>query len=153
MSTQPPVDLDTITPVTPQHAAYTIEPSWPSDVPAYGVPQAKPKDVPVQEMPPLARAGVDLAKWVLVIVSGFMIAAVAVLVWSERESLSLAEAGYSQLSSPGASTETATAIKELIDRLDAERKAFREFWHGFAQMVLLNLLLPSHGDPGLRIRE
>ncbi len=143
MSTQPPVDLDTTTPVTPQHPAFdTIERSEPSDAPAYGVPQAKPKDAPVQGMPPLAQAGVDLAKWVLVIVSGFMIVAVAVLVWSESKSLSLAETGYSQLSNPGTSTETATAVKEMIDRLDAERKAFREFWLQFAQMALLNLLLP-----------
>lgn len=147
MSTQPPVDVDTTTPVPPQHVAFgTLGTTEPSLAPAYGVPQAEPKDVGLEEwvhdLPPLAQAGVDLAKWVLVIVSVFMLVALAVLVWSEGKSLSLAETSYSQLSNPGTSTETATAVKELIDQIDAQRKAFREFWHEFAQMVLLNLLLP-----------
>lgn len=145
MSTPPPADLDTTTPVTPQHVAIdTLLAITPPVAPvAIDVrEETKPDVAPVKELPPIARAGVNLAKWVLVILSGFMIAAVAVLVWSETTSLSVAEAGYSQLSNPGTSTEAATVVKEVIDRLDAQRKVFREFWLQFAQMVLLNLLLP-----------
>lgn len=140
MSTQPPVDLDT---AIPPHVPIDTR-SKPSDAPVLSdtLKKTEPKDVPVQGMPPLAQAGVNLAKWVLVILSGFMIVAVVVLVWSEGKSLSVAETSYSQLSNPGTSTEAATVVKELIDRLDAQRKAFREFWLQFAQMVLLNLLLP-----------
>ncbi|MGH7186332.1 MAG: hypothetical protein ACREIB_08685, partial [Pseudomonadota bacterium] len=143
MATPPPVDLNP-TPVTPQHVDSLEEVTRP-DVPVInieGLAETETTDAPVQGLSPISQAGINLATWVLVILSGFMIVAVAVLLWSESTSLSLAETGYSQLSSPGASTEMATALKELIDRLDAERKAFREFWHEFAQMVLLNLLLP-----------
>lgn len=140
MPTPPPVDLNTATPVSPQHAADSLEEVTPLVIEA--LPETKTTDAPVQGLSPIAQAGINLAKWVLVILSGFMVVAVAVLLWSESKSLSLAETGFSQLSSPGTSTETITPVKELIDRLDAERKAFREFWHEFAQMVLLNLLLP-----------
>ncbi|SFD94413.1 hypothetical protein [Nitrosomonas sp. Nm166] len=119
-----------------------IPPSVPTVFDVDILPASVPANIPVTPMSEIAKAGVDLAKWVLVIVSVFVVVAVAVLAWSEFRSLSLIDANYSQLLKSGGNTETVTAMKELIVQLETQRKAFREFWLQFTQLVLLNLLLP-----------
>jgi len=104
-------------------------------------PEVTPSEAPASEIPPLARAGVDLAKWVFVIVSAFIVVALALLAWNEV-SLFRMETGYTQQLKPEISTEAMNTMKEYIAQLEAQRKAFREFWLQFTQMVLLNLLLP-----------
>ncbi|HEY9248516.1 MAG TPA: hypothetical protein VIO38_05270 [Rariglobus sp.] len=81
-----------------------------------GAQTVTPPSAPVLE--PVAQAGVELAKWVLVIMSGVIVIAVIVLFVGE---LFLATA------TPG----DTTGVKE-----------YREFWLKWVQMILLNTLLP-----------
>ncbi|HJS18996.1 MAG TPA: hypothetical protein VJ785_09605 [Anaerolineales bacterium] len=100
-----------------------------------------PQDVPAGK-PDLAKAGINLAQWVLVILAGFIVIAIAVLIWEEERNLSLMENGYSQLMANDVNAEAKETAKEVMLQFDAQRKTFREYWMQFSQMILLNLLLP-----------
>jgi len=104
-------------------------------------PEVTPSEAPASEIPPLARAGVDLAKWVFVIVSVFIVVALALLAWNEIGLFQI-ETNYTQQLKPDMSTAEMNMVKEFIAQLEVQRKAFREFWLQFMQMILLNLLLP-----------
>ncbi|MFZ5910704.1 MAG: hypothetical protein ACOYYU_11885 [Chloroflexota bacterium] len=104
-------------------------------------PEVTPSEAPASEIPPLARAGVDLAKWVFVIVSVFIVVALALLAWNEVGLFQM-ETSYTQQLKPDMSTAEMNMVKEFIAQLEVQRKAFREFWLQFLQMILLNLLLP-----------
>lgn len=52
------------------------------------------------------------------------------------------ETNYTQQLKPDMSTAEMNMVKEFIAQLEVQRKAFREFWLQFMQMILLNLLLP-----------
>lgn len=104
-----------------------------------------PPLAPEPKLDPLSSAGVDLAKRVLWIITACFFALVALLVWGEAYTPQLLEEGHRALIAQhqkAPSAETAKALEASIQRLVDARKAFREFWFQFAQMILLNLLLP-----------
>lgn len=79
------------------------------------------------------RAGVILVKWLLIIISVFVLITV-IWIWSSE----VAFAGrVDNLIKLGANL-----TKDVVDPLLSERANFREFWLKIFQMVLLNVLLP-----------
>jgi len=96
-----------------------------------------PKEAPV-EAPPIVRAGVALVKWILIMISCFVVLALVWIVISEfRFQYSL-----NALIQPAPGSPANPASKELLDYLKVARTEFREFWLKIFQMVLLNVLLP-----------
>lgn len=114
----------------------------PTNVTLTDAPVVTPPAAPAKPMSFIAQAGVGLAQWVLVIISVFIVIALALLAWSEARSFFLVDSSYSQLLKPELSKETAEAAKTLIEQLEAQRKAFRDFWLQLMQIVLVNVLLP-----------
>lgn len=94
------------------------------------VPTEVPVEVPVTGLPPLPKAGVNLARWLLVMIGTFVLLTVVWLVWSEFSHFQWL---YSQRSSLQA---------DDVSAIIRERGTFREFWLKISQMVLLNTLLP-----------
>jgi hypothetical protein len=95
----------------------------PVDVPR--VEQVIPVEVPVNPLPPLPRAGVKLAHWILIIIAGFVLVSG---VW-----IAVSEFSYFQW---------LAHHQNDVDAVIKENGAFREFWLKVFQMVLLNVLLP-----------
>jgi hypothetical protein len=89
-------------------------------------PQAAPE---ATVMPPLSKAGVDLAHLLLIMIAVFVMIAV-IWIW-------LSESSYSAW----LLRTHAAADPTLADMASAE-SSFREFWLKIFQMVLLNVLLP-----------
>lgn len=106
------------------------EPSTPSpdvtpeDVPPV-TPEVSPIEVPVKDLPPLPRAGVKLAHWILIMIAGFVLVSV---VW-----IGVTEFLYLQW---------LAQHQNDVDAVIKEHGAFRDFWLKIFQMVLLNVLLP-----------
>lgn len=95
--------------------------------------QNAPVDRPEEpQLLPISKAGVDLVRLVLLIISIFVLLSI-VWIWSS-------EWGYSTWldSLKGQNAPNAP----IFDTLLKERGAFRDFWLKIFQMVLLNVLLP-----------
>ncbi|HLF73713.1 MAG TPA: hypothetical protein VI524_05180 [Anaerolineales bacterium] len=100
-----------------------------------------PSEAPARGMPPLAAAGVDLAKWVLIFASVFIVLALGLLAWNEAN-LSRIQTNYVEALGPAQSVEAVNTVREFTLQIEEQRKAFREFWLQLTQMILLNLMLP-----------
>lgn len=111
----------------------------PDDLPpSIDVEQAKPvspEPAPPVQLDPLAEAGVTLAKWVLVIISGVLAVLFVLLAINEFYTPDFLTDAYSKAST-GADSDA------LITKILEARAAARDFWFKMAQLVLLNLLLP-----------
>lgn len=109
-----------------------------------------PKYTPANALEPLAGAGVQLTKCVLLIVSGVLALLLGALIYQEAQFSRISAAGLSAALTtaaviPMAKPESAEQIKtqqELVSAYAAMANASRDFWAKMAQMILLNLLLP-----------
>lgn len=101
----------------------------------------------------LQRAGVDLAKWVLTIIAGALVVLTLLVtsseIWptsdiTETHKLVLSiHATASRLAASDAALPVARKdLQELARQIVDAKQAQRAFWMQFAQMILLNLLLP-----------
>lgn len=126
-----PIDLGAIQAVSPPDAPVEAPAGSPSVDLADATP-VSPPEAPVG-LPSIAKAGVTLVKWVLVIISVFVLISL-VWIWTS-------EAIYARqlhcLIGPNV-----TITKEVSDSLVHARGEFRDFWLKIFQMVLLNVLLP-----------
>jgi len=89
----------------------------------------------VSESRERTRSGVQLAKWVLVMISVFVLLSIF-WIWSSEL---MASYRIDELIKPGGSSPTS---KDLIDPLLKQSADLRDFWIKLVQMVLLNVLLP-----------
>jgi hypothetical protein len=89
-----------------------------------------PVEAQVSDLPPLPKAGVSLARWLLIIISSFVVLMVVWIVVSES-------LYFHWISSQHSSLQT-----EDVNAIIREHETFREFWLKIFQMVLLNTLLP-----------
>jgi len=131
----PSVDLANATSVAPEEAPVSrgSELNAPVAVDLSAAQKVVPAPAPVVKLAPLSEAGVDLAKWLLVIISIFVLISV-VWIWS-------AEWGYSTWLGLDQLKQAATA-GSVAETVLKDRESFREFWLKIFQMVLLNVLLP-----------
>jgi hypothetical protein len=105
-----------------------------------------PPDAPVDlRLEPLDQAGVDLAKWVLVMISVFVLISIA---WAWRSENNffiqfndLTKPFIAQVNTNWVSM-TNNPTKDILEIAVKERSDFREYWLKVVQMVLLNVLLP-----------
>ena len=98
-----------------------------------------PQEAPVRPMSELQGAGVNLAKWLLVIISSFLIISIIFLLITEVSSANFIRANQQEIIK---SDTNGTAITAFMEQVKLQRKEFRDFWLQLMQMVLLNLLLP-----------
>jgi len=104
-----------------------------------------PPQAPEPKLDPLSSAGVHLAKIVLGLIGFTFVVLVAMFLWGEPWAPSALEESHRALIKQFALKPDPEVGKQLdasAQRLIEARKAFRDFWLQFAQMVLLNLLLP-----------
>lgn len=92
--------------------------------------EVSPPEVSVTELKGLPLAGVKLSKWLLVIISGFV---VLLMIW-----IGVAEFHYSHW----LHKMHFTLDEKMMSAISAEQKNVREFCREICQMVLLNFLLP-----------
>jgi hypothetical protein len=103
--------------------------------------------ISADRLPPVAAAGVLLAKIVLamVMVSILLLAAYLIIVdANDGAALAQAYGDVIRQASPGtpATADQLRTLGELAKQMGEQRQAFRAFWLQVAQLVLLNLLLP-----------
>jgi hypothetical protein len=126
-----PIDLGSADVIVPPEAPVGPPAAIPS-VDLADATSVSPPEAPVR-LPGIAKAGVTLVKWVLIIISVFVLISV-VWIWTS-------EASFSRqihcLVGPDV-----TLTKEVADSLVHARSEFRDFWLKIFQMVLLNVLLP-----------
>jgi hypothetical protein len=126
-----PIDLAAAQAVSPQDAPVVESPA------EFSIDLDSAKVITPQEAPEKAefrtRAGVILVKWLLVIISAFVLITV-IWIWSSEIEFSNR---VESLIKPGVAL-----TKDVVDPLLNERANFREFWLKIFQMVLLNVLLP-----------
>ncbi len=95
-------------------------------------------------MPPVAAAGVNLAKIVLgMVMASILLLVVYLLVVDVGEAAQIDRAYEAMLhpNGPG-SAEQMRVLSEAARQMGEQRVAFRTFWLQTAQLILLNLLLP-----------
>jgi hypothetical protein len=113
----------------------------PDSVNLEGSKDVNPPDAPVDDkLPPLDQAGVDLAKWVLWMISIFVLISIA-WAWTSEMNFS---SQFGELMKPLASQASATnsPAKDVLEVVVKARTDFRDFWLKVFQTVLLNVLLP-----------
>jgi hypothetical protein len=103
--------------------------------------------VNADRLPPVAAAGVMLAKIVLGMVMASILLLTLYLILidlNEGSALGRAYEGILRQASLGtpASADQVRIMGELAKQIGEQRQAFRTFWLQTAQLVLLNLLLP-----------
>ncbi|MGH7511431.1 MAG: hypothetical protein ACREOQ_00770 [Gemmatimonadales bacterium] len=113
--------------------------------PSLGDIKNAPTETPV-EAPPvkpspfrLDRAGVDLAKFVLWMMAGFVLLMLAYMVYAEHQSDVILTTTFTRFQSSPADS---SAFKLAVQQIDAFQKSSRDFLHEILNMVLLNVLLP-----------
>jgi hypothetical protein len=90
-----------------------------------------PEEAPVRDpLRGLPKAGVNLAHWLLVIISAFVLLSGLWIAVSELSYFQWLHAQHSSLQS------------DDVNAIIREQGTFREFWIKIFQMVLLNVLLP-----------
>ena len=106
------------------------------------VPLEAPVKKPLDEY--IAASGVELARWVLVIMSGFIVIAIGWLAFSELiYAYELTHTSNFIVLTDGSKPEAAeAAVKAIAEKITADRTSFHEFWLKVLQVVLLNVLLP-----------
>jgi hypothetical protein len=94
----------------------------------------------VRELPlaPLPRAGFRLAKFILFIISGYILFLVIVFIFSSFD----AAQNIGAITTKGADTMSAQKL-ELIKVMQQEKQHYRDYMMQMSQMILLNLLLPT----------
>jgi hypothetical protein len=132
---QPP----SVRPVRGLHAAaagFDVDAAAPvSPLPAPAAPR----------LPPLAGAGLTLAKFAFAILAAVLLLLIGALAYQEiRVGELLAEAyrAIGGIAVPDPSAEQIKARQEFLQTYNEAVNAAREFWSAMAQMILLNLLLP-----------
>jgi len=145
------------------------EPAFPDRINLGGAAPTAPATAPVAAMPEIARAGVELTKWVLAMTTAFIILALGIATVGEYRALSRSQEYSTALvqglvlrrpepaAVSGVSAATDTAVlrrrieaaradsattQALLAHLVTEQAAVRQFWLSIFQMVLLNVLLP-----------
>ena len=141
----------------------------PEPIDIQGASATAPTTAPVAPMPEIAKAGVELTKWVLAITTAFIILALVIATVGEYRALSRSQEYSTALvqslvlrrpepgavSGGSAATDTAAqrrrieaaradsaTTQALLAHLVTEQAAVRQFWLSIFQMVLLNVLLP-----------
>lgn len=116
-------------------------PAIPKRISLFGAPFVRPRPAPVDDkLGPLPKAGVQLTKWLLVIISIFLVIS---LIWIWRSDVE-----YSRWLRPDHLKEflnqfNVPAQKDSVAQMILKDHAdFRDFWLKFLQLVLLNVLLP-----------
>jgi hypothetical protein len=99
----------------------------------------RPKELPHIPLEPMARAGVELTKWVLVFMALFVLLDFGFLFFFEVRLSALFAENYKQVLQ---NQTNSVDIKSFLLEVENQRKEFREFWSKTTQTVLLNLLLP-----------
>jgi hypothetical protein len=94
----------------------------------------------VQPYPPLAGVGFTLAKWILCIMSGFILLAGVGLFVHEWHHANIIKTSYEGCANKG---QSCAPMEAGIEKIKLQRKEFREFWLQGSQLVLLNLFLPT----------
>jgi hypothetical protein len=117
--------------ITLANASYVNpEPAPVTSPPFSNAETVNPEPAPVT-LAPLSEAGVELVKWLLVII--FIFVAISVIwIWISESSYS----GWLQHPHSNSNGDPST------DLMKEEEAGFREFWLKVFQMVLLNVLLP-----------
>ena len=126
-----PIDLAAASDVSPAEAPIT-EVSG-SIVPLAGAPSIVPIPAPLKTLDPLPDAGVRLSKWLLTIISIFLLITVIWLWWSEQS-----YSGWLRLDQFKQASEKDSVAQMML----TDRASFRDFWFRTVQLVLLNVLLP-----------
>jgi len=113
---------------------------------------ARPASIPgatYADMTGLQRSGVRLASWVLGMIGGLALVLLALLAVSEYlvrppevASIQLLIEQASQQYAKTGEPETLKQANELLVRLAEINRSSREFWLGYSQFLLMNLLLP-----------
>lgn len=109
---------------------------------------AEPAPAPVSELQPIARAGVSLAKWLLVMISAFIGLAILAYFLEEisiSQRISAVEKQTQQLLSDksfSSENEQFAFLTKMREQIIAERRDFQDFWKNTVQIILLNVLLP-----------
>lgn len=98
-----------------------------------------PPEAPAGPLTGLQGAGVNLAKWVLLIIVAFLLVSILLLLYSEITNTNLLNRVYTEVIAKDPNSSAGTAF---VEHVKAQRKEFRDFWIQLEQMVLLNLLLP-----------
>jgi hypothetical protein len=89
---------------------------------------------------PLAGVGFTLAKWILCIMSGFILLAGVGLFVHEWHHANIIKTSYEGSANKG---QNCAPMEAGIEKIKLQRKEFREFWLQGSQLVLLNLFLPT----------
>lgn len=103
---------------------------------------------PVSELQPITKAGVTLAKWLLVMISVFIGLAILTYLLGEisiNRRISTVENQTQQLLLDKDFTTQNEQYRVLVDmkeQIISERRDFRDFWKNTVQIILLNVLLP-----------
>ena len=106
-----------------------------------------PPEAPVAAPPAfITRAGVNLVKWLLVIISGFILLAFFSygLEWYQvNKRMSAFEQELKNLRKGEAEgTEIAAHLEKAMDSVRIEQKELKAHWIKIIQLILLNVLLP-----------
>lgn len=101
------------------------------------------------EPPYIQKAGVNLVKFLLWMISIFVVISLGILGVSEWRNAKLIKAAseevfkYTVEKDKEPSFELKIkAIEQFLDKVKVQRSEFREYWFKINQMVLLNVLLP-----------
>jgi hypothetical protein len=99
-------------------------------VPKEVVQESVPVEPLVSDLPPLPKAGMKLAFWLLIIISSFVVLMVGWIIVSESIYFHWISSQHSSLKI------------EDVNAVIGEHEKLRDFWFKIFQMVLLNTLLP-----------
>lgn len=109
---------------------------------------AEPAPAPVSELQPITKAGVSLAKWLLVMISAFIGVAILTYLLEEisiNQRLSTVEEQTQQLlldKDFSTQNEQYNLLIDMRKQIISERRDFQDFWKNTVQIILLNVLLP-----------
>jgi hypothetical protein len=99
-------------------------------VPKEVVQESVPVEPLVSDLPALPKAGVKLARWLLIIISSFVL---LMVIW-----IAVSESLYFHW----ISSQHSSLKIEDVNAVIGEHEKLRDFWFKIFQMVLLNTLLP-----------
>jgi hypothetical protein len=109
---------------------------------------AEPPPAPVSKLKPITKAGVSLAKWLLVMISIFIGVAIFTYLLEEmsfNQRLTAVENQTQQLLKDkdfSTQDERYTVLVDMKAQIISERRDFQDFWKNTVQIILLNVLLP-----------
>jgi hypothetical protein len=109
---------------------------------------AEPTPAPVSKLQPITKAGVSLAKWLLVMISVFIGVAILTYLLEEisfNQRISAVEDRTQQLlldKDFSTQNQSYVVLVDMKEQIISERRNFQDFWKNTVQIILLNVLLP-----------